>query len=176
MSTKIALVPMAAKPYHIGHDSLIQIASQENSIVNLYVSTSSRENISGAQMMLIWKQDIEPILPKNVLVYYTPQPVLSVYNELKHADQELVSEIFTIYSDDKDMIANFPDKRLQKNSPTIFAMNQIQKRSISRSSTVDISGTKMRDLIMQGDKETFMKYLPNNIDKEHVWLVLTSSE
>tara|TARA_B100000700_G_scaffold222517_1_gene245253 strand:- start:790 stop:1539 length:750 start_codon:yes stop_codon:yes gene_type:complete len=39
---KIGLVPMSAKPYHIGHHKLIDIAAKENDVTFVFVSFSSR--------------------------------------------------------------------------------------------------------------------------------------
>ncbi len=52
---RIGLVPVSAKPYHIGHHALVTRAAEENDQVLLFVSTSDRKRkgevpILGADM------------------------------------------------------------------------------------------------------------------------------
>ena len=72
---KIGLVPMAAKPYHAGHHWLVEQAAGENDKVILFVSVSDRKRkgelpILGADMVKVWQEELEPIMPSNVEVKY----------------------------------------------------------------------------------------------------------
>ena len=114
----VGLVPMAAKPYHKGHHALVEKAAADNDKVLLFVSASDRIRkgelpISGSDMMKIWKEQIEPILPSNVIPVYGGSPVRKVYEELERADTELSEDIFTVYSDPVDTARNC---RAQKSS------------------------------------------------------------
>ena len=71
----IGIVPVSAKPYHVGHHALVTRASDENDKVFLFVSTSDRKRkgevpILGADMEKVWQEEIEKILPGNVTVTY----------------------------------------------------------------------------------------------------------
>lgn len=106
----IGLVPMAAKPYHAGHDGLVRIASEENDEVLLFVSTSDRTRkgempIYGADMKRIWDDYIEPTLPDNVEVVYGGVPVQQVYAEIEAAESTGDPTVtYKIYSDDEDIL------------------------------------------------------------------------
>lgn len=161
----IGLVPMAAKPYHAGHDGLVRIAAQENDEVRLFVSQLDRTRkgevpISGADMLKIWDRFIEPSLPGNVEVSYVNVPVQEVYRELESAEEAKETDVtFVIYSDDQDIL-KYTDKNLSKSAPALFSNGQIERRGVSRSETVDVSGTKMRAMLAAGDAEGFSKFLP----------------
>jgi len=167
---KIGLVPMAAKPYHAGHDALVRLAAQENDEVLLFVSTSDRARkgeitILGSDMLRIWQDYIEPTLPGNVVVEYVPVPVSSVYKALEAAEGENSIDEFSIYSDSED-IKKYNVNSLKKAAGNIYNDERITLRGIDRSSTVDISGTEMRNLLSskkKSDKKKFISLLPPKI-------------
>ncbi|NBP03956.1 MAG: hypothetical protein EBU90_28435 [Proteobacteria bacterium] len=166
---KIGLVPMSAKPYHAGHDGLVRIASNENDIVKLFVSTSDRTRsgelkVSGDTMQTIWWDYIEPTLPENVTPDYGGIPVSKVYLELEKAETEGSTDIYTIYSDEEDIL-KYTDESLIKAAPTLFTNGQIVRRGISRSETVQVSGTEMREFLEDGDLVGFVALLPQAIQQ-----------
>ena len=168
----IALIPLAAKPYHAGHDGLVRIASSENDEVHLFVSISDRARtgemkIDGETMFMIWKDYIEDILPDNVksfIDYTVTAPVSKVYNELENAESQGSQDVYTIYSDVDD-IRKYTDEMLSKVAPTLFSKGQIQRRGIERTETVDVSGTEMREYIEDGDIVGFTALLPPAIQQ-----------
>ena len=106
---RIGLVPMAAKPYHAGHDGLVRLAANECDAVKVFVSTSDRKRpgeipIYGEDMHSVWTKFIEPSLPGNVEVYYVTVPVTAVYKELEKAEADESLDTFVIYSDSEDKI------------------------------------------------------------------------
>lgn len=166
---KIALVPMAAKPYHAGHDGLVRIASNENDEVHLFVSTSDRKRpgelpILGSTMQQIWVNFIEPTLPQNVIVYYGGTPVSKVYKELENAESSVSKDEYTVYSDVEDIL-KYSDEKLEKSAPIMFSNGQIMTRGISRSETVQVSGTQMRKFLKDGDEENFILLLPSEVQR-----------
>ena len=168
----IALIPLAAKPYHAGHDGLVRIASSENDEVHLFVSISDRARtgemkIDGETMFMIWKDYIEDTLPDNVksfIDYTVTAPVSKVYNELENAESQGSQDVYTIYSDVDD-IRKYTDEMLSKVAPTLFSKGQIQRRGIERTETVDVSGTEMREFIEDGDIVGFTALLPPAIQQ-----------
>jgi nicotinamide mononucleotide adenylyltransferase len=160
---------MAAKPYHAGHDGLVRLAAEENDAVMLFVSTSDRTRsgelrVSGDTMQNIWWDFIEPTLPSNVTPDYGGIPVSKVYAELEKAESNDSTNIYVIYSDEEDIL-KYTDENLQKVAPRLFANGQIKRRSVSRSETVQVSGTEMRELIEDGDLVGFVALLPPAIRK-----------
>lgn len=180
---KIGLVPMAAKPYHAGHDMLVRVAASENDQVKLYVSTSDRREegvgISGDTMLYIWLTYIQDTLPKNVVPDYDiTSPVAKVYNELEKAEEQGSEDVYTIYSDDKDIVQNYDEKSLMDSAPGLFTNGQIIPKGVSRQETIDISGTQMRDFLEDApeegeddieeeddNKQLFISYLPSSIQQ-----------
>ena len=66
--------------------------------------------------------------------------------------------------DDEDIL-KYTDENLKAAAPTMFAKGQIKRRGVSRTETVDVSGTEMRDLLDDGDLVGFVSLLPPNIKK-----------
>jgi nicotinamide mononucleotide adenylyltransferase len=161
----VGLVPMAAKPYHAGHDGLVRIAASENDEVHLFVSTSDRARkgettIFGTDMKRVWDDYIEPSLPENVIVTYGGVPVQHVYAELEQAEanRDRLTK-YSIYSDVDDIL-KYTDASLSKSAPRLFSRGQIERRGVDRNETVNVSGTKMREYMANGDVKNFKKFLP----------------
>jgi len=161
---KIALVPMAAKPYHAGHDGLVRIAASENDLVKLFVSTSDRKRpgeipILGADMLRIWTEYLEPSLPGNVEVEYVNVPVSGVYSALENAESKKSKDEFFIYSDSEDIL-KYREANLKKSAPRLFNAKKINLKGVDRTQTVPVSGTKMRQLLSTGNVKKFISLLP----------------
>lgn len=166
---RIALVPMAAKPYHAGHDGLVRIASKENDEVHLFVSTSDRKRpgelpIYGADMKRIWDEFLEPSLPSNVVVTYGGSPVGHLYEDLEAGESEGTDDVFVIYSDKEDIL-KYTEDSLTRAAPTLYESGQIELRGVDRNETVNVSGTAMRNLISQGKVDEFVELLPPAVQK-----------
>ena len=175
--THIALIPVSSKPYHAGHDGLIRIAAGENDIVMLFVSLSDRKRpgevpILGKDMETVWKTQIEPSLPENVQVTYGGSPVRNVYTVMGDANEAGSDDTFVVYSDPDDLAQNFPENSLEKYAGNLWANDQIILRPVERASTVNVSGTKMRQFLATGDKKSFVANLPKTIDGNFVWNLL----
>lgn len=183
-STKtIALIPIAGKPLHIGHWKLIEKAANENDNVVVYTSSSDRAKkgefpIYGDDFIKIWSDILIPALPKNVKVKFVDSPVRAVMHEIGWFEQRLSQDAanvptINLYSDKEDVETNFKNEDLQK-FPALLKADKINKIGVERTSTVNISGTKMREFLASGDKPSFIKYLPpiGKSEKEEIWNVL----
>lgn len=168
---KIGMIPLSGKPYHVGHHMLVTLAAGENDIVKLYVSTSDRGVVSGRAMAKIWRDQIEKILPDNVQVTYGGSPVANAYAELGKASEKNSDDQYRIYSDADDA-GRFDDAHLEKYAPNLYSTGLVSRRPVTRTSTVNISGTKMREFIETGDKASFLKYVPAGIDGDAAWSTL----
>lgn len=172
---------MSGKPVHAGHWGLIMMASKKCAEVHLYVSTSDRSRpgeitILGSDMQKIWSEQLEPKLPKNVVVTYGGSPVANVYKELGDAN-EVGNEgvIFLIFSDPEDAAKNFPEKSLIKYAGNLWTNKQIKLMPIERTQTVNVSGTKMREYLASGNKAAFVANLPIEVDRDAIWNILSQS-
>lgn len=178
-----ALIPIAGKPLHIGHWKLIEKAANENDNVIVYTSSSDRRRakefpIYGADLITIWTDIFIPVLPKNVKVKFVDSPARSAVHELEWFEQQLTQDNVNVpninlYSDIEDIDKNFKDEDLQE-YPALMRAGKIKKVGVERTSTVNISGTAMREFLQNNDKESFMKYLPPVKDdkKEEIWNIL----
>lgn len=182
---KIALLAMACRPYHAGHHALIELASNECDKVHVYVSTSDRARkgevtVYGDDMVTIWTDMIEPILPENVSVEYGGSPVGKVWAELGEANELAYmrgdpGNSYVIYADPQDIAANFPEKSITKYAGDLNSLLRVTRRAVSRSETVDISGTEMRQYISDGNRLAFIRNLPKGLDGNAVWNRLYAS-
>jgi hypothetical protein len=183
----LALIPIAGKPLHIGHWKLIEKAANENDRVIVYTSSSDRIKkgefpIKGDDFVKLWSDVFIPALPKNVKVKFVDSPVRAVMHELGWLEQRLTQDaanvpIINLYSDKDDVETNFKDEDLKK-YPSLLSANKIKKVGVERTSTVNVSGTKMREFLMNNDKESFLKNLPpvSNKDKEEIWTTLMANK
>lgn len=175
---RIGLIAMSAKPFHAGHDGLVRMAAGECDAVHLYVSLSDRKRpgeipILGSDMQIIWTRYIEPTLPKNVTVHYGGSPVANIYKELDESQD--ADDTFVIYSDPVDLDHNFSVAALEKWAGALWERGQIVRQPIQRTSTVNVSGTKMREYIASHDKASFLANMPHEVDGEAIWNVLQRS-
>jgi|GEM_PF-3358215 len=177
---KIGVVPMAVKPVHRGHWSVIEQAAKENEKVFLIVSAKSRESggfeISGSDMIKIWKRYLEPILPSNVDISYSGEPVGDTRGAVRAYSND-PEVFFTLYAgeDDKE---RFSDEKLANDYPVQFAEGRVKSETVKNVDLVPgvrIKGTYMRELLSQGSKEEFELLLPDDLSteaKDSIWKIL----
>lgn len=164
---------MSGKPYHVGHDAMVRQASKQCDRVLLFVSTSDRARpgetpILGKDMEQIWKQFIQPTLPRNVEVAYGGSPVGHVWKALGKANEDGSEDTYVIFADAADLAQNFTENLLKKYCGNLFDAGQVKLEATERA----FSGTQMRAYLSSGDKESFIKHLPSQVDGEAVWNVL----
>lgn len=173
---------MSAKPFHQGHFMLIELGATACDEVYIYVSLSDRQRrgevpILGKTMDMIWKQYLEGIMPHNVIVEYVHVPVKAVYEHLGEAEAESSTSRFMIFGDPVDVNANFPQHRVEKVCPTLARARRVITTGVDRQSTVDVSGTRMREFLAAGDARSFMKMLPDPLSQEarrEIWNLLSA--
>jgi len=164
----VGLFPMAAKPYHTGHDKAVRKASVENDIVYLFVSLSPRGltekdlrekpdelPVTGESMKIVWEKFIEPALPHNVEIVYGGVPIKNLYDFLTAEDSKGSEDNYNVYSDADDM-TNYPDTSFARLAPRLFAEKKISRVVTDRV----FSATKMRRFLKSGDLTNFVQNLP----------------
>lgn len=175
----LGLVPMAGKPVHLGHWKLISLASKENNNVVVFISDKDRIKkgeypITRNQMVQIWNEILKSHLPKNVKIKFVDSPVAAVRYMLLDLDKDAnESPTINIYSDVDD-IKSYDSDEFKSKYKNLFNLNKINLKGIERSSTVNISGTKMREYLQNDDKNSFIKNLPDipQSDKEKIYDIL----
>ena len=183
---RIGLFPLAAKPYHAGHHAMVEAAASSNDKVLLFVSTSDRKRkgefpILGKDMMYIWKNEIEKILPNNVEVYYGGSPVRNVYDTLVTAEEDPNNtDTYVVYSDPVDTAQNYPEANLHKycgnlrgEGRCILAAEESPESFTRGVGTPNISGTAIRAMLQNGDKAGFDSVMPAGLNSDNVFNILT---
>lgn len=180
---KIGLVPIAAKPFHKGHDGLIRLASSENDEVSVFVSYHDRNRpneikVNGDDMVTIWEDYIIPTMPNNVYVDFVHNPQTATWNEIENP---ILDCEYTIYGDENDVKKRFTKAALAKNKKVgdLLKNNILHVRGVNRSEIADISGTLMRNYIKTNDKKSFYSGLPDTLDKlqkSDIWNILTKAK
>lgn len=172
----VGIIPMAAKPFHNGHEHIIEIASKENADVIVYVSTGNRIKpgefpMTWEKMHSAWEGLILPSLPHNVTVKYVSNPVTETYNKIKELNALATVEV-KLYADPADAAERFRPAYIQKYAAGLVASGLIHVREITRSDTAGISGTEMRRALQSGDFASFKAGTPPSIDPVAYWKLL----
>ena len=180
----VGLVPMSAKPYHAGHHWLVEKAARENDRVILFVSTSDRlrkgeHPIHGGNMVRVWQEELEPIMPSNVEVRYGGAPVQKVYAEIDSGASMGTDDVYFIYSDATDTMRNYPEKSRSKYMEPLYSQGQVRfpaeenPQGFTRGEgSPDVSGTAMRQALKHCDIQAFGKGLPRGVNVENVYNIL----
>ena len=185
---RIGLVPMAAKPYHTGHHWLVEQAAADNDKVLLYVSLSDRKRkgekpIRGADMKRIWEEELESILPSNVVPVYGGSPVKNVMDVLIDAEEKAqagsLDSVYTVYSDSADTARNYSPRTIGKYFPTAYADGNVRLAAEENptlftrgAGAPDISGTAMRSALQTCNIEAFQAGLPDGVNAKKVYDIL----
>ena len=180
----IGLVPMAAKPYHAGHHWLVEKAAGENDRVIVFVSVSDRIRkgevpIKGQDMMRVWREEIEDIMPSNVEIRYGGAPVQKVYQEIADAALGETSDTFFVYSDAVDTARNYPEKNRIKYMEPLYSLGQVRfpgeenPEAFTRGEgSPDVSGTSMRRAMQTCDISALQAGLPQGVNAQNVHNIL----
>jgi len=181
---RIGLVPVSAKPYHAGHHALVTKAANENEKVILFVSTSDRKRsgefpIFGTDMLKVWQEELENIMPGNVEIQYGGSPVRNVYETLSAANDSGSSDVYVVYSDPVDTAQNYPETSLVKycnslrSSGKCLLAAEENPGSLTRGEgTPNISGTKVRHMLQTKDLEGFITAMPAGANGQNIFNIL----
>jgi hypothetical protein len=172
---RYGLIAMSAKPYHKGHHAAVVKASEECDEVRLFVSLSDRTRpgevpIFGADMEIVWKTQLESVMPANVVVEYVKVPVASAYDFAGQIEKSGEETVVVFYADQEDLDKNFPEVKMVKYFPRLASEGLVQRSPTARL----FSGTKMRELLAKGNAKGFKAMLPDGIDKDAVWELLSA--
>ncbi len=154
----IGFVPGAMKPFHAGHNHLIQRALVECDKVLVFTSLKDRDIIKGERMYKAWQDLIVPSLPKHIEVVGVKSPVGSVYDYLEWNGN--VTYQYRIYGGTED-IARLSMARMQQYYPDLNVINvaEIDPESFTRD-VVQAKGEWVRNSIRAGNLKEFKSYLP----------------
>ena len=177
----IAIIPMAAKPFHRGHDSLIRQAVDDgNDAVIVFLSMAGREGISSQEMIPLWRKvylpGINRIYGNKVSIMFSDSPMTDAMKFARNFAREARKDV-AIYGgigeDGTNEAQSRVDLVLSKN-PELA--DKITAAGVDRSLTGNISGSKMRELLLSLSYYSFIENLPAWMDKKErdiVWFSLS---
>ena len=154
----IGFVPGAMKPFHAGHNHLIQTALEECDKVIVFTSLKDRGVIKGERMYKAWQELIIPQLPKHIEVIGVRSPVGSVYEYLEWNGDK--TKPYRIYGGTED-IARLSNARMIQYFPHLTVINvaESEPESFTRD-VVHAKGEWVRNSIQAGNLNKFKSYLP----------------
>lgn len=182
-ANKVAVIPMAAKPFHAGHDSLIrQAVSDGNDSIIVFVSTGGREEVTTEDMIPLWRDFYIPGISSQygdkVIIRFSEAPMreaLLIAKDLVSRGKKTIVRLYGgVDSAGENDAQQRVDSILSKN-PEI--KDRILPVAVSRSATGGVSGTAMRSYLSSGDSKSFMQNLPSWLGKKEklgVWRAMSS--
>ena len=175
---RIAVIPMAGKPFHRGHQALIDKAIQDkNDLVIVYISTGGREEIDSSAMVPLWRDYYLPGIQQEygnrvIVRFLEGSPVFEIRSVISNILRQSPDTVVRLYGDEVDAPERV--KTVVEKSPEIAA--RVIPEVIPRSLTGGISGTSMRQFLVSGDVDSFLDGLPDFLDdasKEEIWSSLS---
>ena len=178
---RVALFPGKFKPPHRGHfDYVNQIAKRPDvDEVIILISPVDYPEVSNQQALKIWEtylQNGEPNITAKIADYRSP--VQAVYEFV--ADPESAKEGDTVLlvkssKDVGDTRFNRAQQYADKNNPGV-TVDDIVEDPVQSEGGIIYSARDMRKAINDGDRETFLSYVPPSADADALWSTLTKKE
>ncbi len=144
--------------------------------------------VFGADMKHIWTKILKPNLklPSKVKLLtpddgISPSPIQNIHDACEALKESVdagsntfnvphlgiqaptFDTVINIYSDDEDIITNYPDKLMVEKYGDLWKSESppsIRGIGVPRSATIEISGTEMRSYLCDGNVKAFGKMLP----------------
>ncbi len=161
------------KPPTAGHLEVVKKAINNNPEIDkviIYVGGKVRDGITQAQSIIIWNEFYKSQINKPVEILPSSAPVKDIYRYAKNNPEETVYWVIGAREGREDDL-----KDIASRSISIDKYPNIQLKTTS---TPDggMSGTNARKAIFDNNFEEFQKYLPDNVDKNAIWDILTKQE
>jgi phosphopantetheine adenylyltransferase len=155
--TSVALVPGGYKPPTSGHFYLVNEMAKRSEIneVIVLIGHKVRDGITAEQSLAIW-EIYKNHLPSNVTIHISEanSPILDIHKIIGENPQNFYFPVVGIRSeaDQKDI------KRFDS-----LAIKFSNFKTIVLQGNPDVSGTKARQALMEGESEIFTHYLPDTL-------------
>lgn len=171
-SKKIGIIPMAAKPFHAGHDALLRRAAADgNEFIIILISKGGREVLKTEDMIPLWRDYFIPGIEREygdkVIIKFVDSPgreAMFLCKDMIENGQATVR----YYGDEADAKTRVSD--ILEKFPNL--KGRLLPVGVSRSGTEGISGTAMRDYLTRGDQKSFIENLPQWLtskQKSNIW-------
>lgn len=159
-------------PPHLGHFEAAKMAAQENNDVYIIISPQARDesNINLSKKMAVWelfKPLLEQYKAKIHIIPADVSPIGTVYEYVATLNESPEASNITVnlYTD--------PEEAGRYSNMPKYASN-LKGFEIKPTPRV-ASGTEFRALLASGKKYDAFRLLPQGVDKEAIWRILTGS-
>ena len=177
---RIALFPGKFKPPHRGHFDYVNKIAKRSDVdeVIVLISPVDYPEVSNAQSLRIWEEYLEngePNITAKIADYRSP--VQAVYEFVADPDSASDGDTVLLVKSSKDVGDTRFDRAqsyAERHNPGVNVEDIIEDPVQSRAGIV-YSARDMRKAIADGDKETFVSYIPPNADADAIWAALTTT-
>ncbi len=171
---KVGVFTGKFKPPHAGHYQTILQIADSNDETYVFVSPKTEGGITGemaVEILNLYFADRPDI--KIQLSQITP--VRAAYEFIEELGKEQGADDIdlTVYALAEDLIRFGSVEKWKGN------LGSVSKQETARPDFGDgkkVSGTLMREFVKAGDKMNFIKGLPDGVDKDLVWAIVTNSQ
>jgi uncharacterized membrane protein (UPF0127 family)/glutaredoxin len=169
--SKIALLPGGFKPPHAGHYNMAKwLADNTKATVLVRVGAKERDGITREMSIKLWElytQNDNNIIVKPSV---SNSPVRDVYDFVEQEAPEGSTVFLGMGEKDSD------DKRFANIGKFAEPKGIKFETVLVPPQAGGVSGTQMREFIKNNDKNSFQKYIPDHIDKDQAWNIVTNLE
>ena len=159
------------KPPTSGHLEVIQKALKNHPEIDniiIYVGSKVRDGITQDQSFEVWDRHYKQLIDKPVRVEKSVSPIGDIYRYAKDNPEDSLYWIIGSREGRED--------DLQDISSRSISLNKYPNLNLKTIVTPDggMSGTNARNALINNDKEAFNIFLPNDVNQDEVWNILSS--
>ena len=159
------------KPPTAGHLEVIQKAIKNHPEIDniiIYVGSKVRDGITQDQSFEVWDRHYKQLIDKPVRVEKSVSPIGDIYRYAKDNPEDSLYWIIGSREGRED--------DLQDISSRSISLNKYPNLNLKTIVTPDggMSGTNARNALINNDKEAFNIFLPNDVNQDEVWNILSS--
>ena len=177
---RIALFPGKFKPPHRGHFDYVNKIAKRPDVdeVVVLISPVDYPEVSNAQALKIWDEYLEngeSNITAKIADYRSP--VQAVYEFVADPATAKDGDTILLVKSSKDIGDTRFDRAqsyAERHNPGVNVEDIVEDPVQSRAGIV-YSARDMRKAIADGDKETFVSYIPPNADADAIWAALTTT-
>lgn len=180
-SQRIALFPGKFKPPHKGHFEYVnQIAKRPDvDEVIILISPVDYPEVNNEQSLAIWKEylkDGEPNITAKIADYRSP--VQAVYEFVADPVSARDGDTILLVKSSKDVgdtRFNRAQQYADRHNPGVN-VEDIEEDPIVDPTGKAYSAEDIRDLIVAGNKEEFLSYIPSTVGGDKIWNMLSKNQ
>ena len=161
------------KPPTSGHLEVVKKAINDNPEIDkiiIYVGGKARNGVTQDQAIEIWDKFYKPQINKPVEILPSVAPIKDIYRYAKNNPEETVYWVIGAREGREDDLKDIANRSI--------SIDKYPNLQLKTTSTPDggMSGTNARKAIVNNNFEEFERYLPDNVDKNAIWDILTKQE